>query len=499
MKKPTITACVITKNESAHLPQWLRCVRQLTDDLVLVDTGSTDDTVALAKAAGAKVYHFDWIDDFAAAKNYALDRATGDWIVFLDADEYFSDDDCKTILAVVRDYHANPRKVAIITPLLNLDANGRVKSRDGSGQVRIFRNDPRIRYSGAIHEALRNRSGRQLEMQLRSDIRLYHTGYTETAQPEKMRRNLEILQRLTDTESVTYKIRDYYMAECYLQLGEPRKALAAAESAIANPNAPIGWRHRPFLHAISAMTTLDYSDDDIEAMVARAEAAVPNFPDFRFYAARSAWGRRHYLRAKRYIDEGLAIRESARHLDLSQDPDAVFRCSSYDPTAEAFWYLGKLAQWHGDLDRACSHFVDALRIDRYNAAILKNLCSLLQSAPPSDVVLLLNSLYDKTSDARFLAASIIDTNQPQVALYYNRQAGGNALPEVKQYWAAGHGEALGAATVDEGTAIVSLARYLLAHGVNLDPALWQLMPDMDDAEAARQSHYEQSLKQVNGQ
>ena len=84
-----ISACVITKNESESLPKWLDSMGRIADEMVVVDTGSTDETVSIARAAGARVCFFQWVDDFAAAKNYALDQATGDWVLFLDADEYF--------------------------------------------------------------------------------------------------------------------------------------------------------------------------------------------------------------------------------------------------------------------------------------------------------------------------------------------------------------------------------------------------------------------------
>ena len=88
-----ISACAIVKNEEGNLPRWLACAKELADEMVVVDTGSTDRTAELAREAGASVYSFEWRKDFAAAKNFALRKAKGDWIVFLDADEYFSEED----------------------------------------------------------------------------------------------------------------------------------------------------------------------------------------------------------------------------------------------------------------------------------------------------------------------------------------------------------------------------------------------------------------------
>lgn len=74
-----ISACVIAKNEAENLPRWLASMRVFADEMIVVDTGSTDATVQIARAGGAQVLHFDWVNDFSAAKNFALDAASGDW------------------------------------------------------------------------------------------------------------------------------------------------------------------------------------------------------------------------------------------------------------------------------------------------------------------------------------------------------------------------------------------------------------------------------------
>ena len=84
-----ISACVITKNEEKNIARCINSYKDIVDEIILVDTGSTDNTVEIAKSLGAKIYYYEWQNDFSAAKNYALSMAKGDWIIFLDADEFF--------------------------------------------------------------------------------------------------------------------------------------------------------------------------------------------------------------------------------------------------------------------------------------------------------------------------------------------------------------------------------------------------------------------------
>src|SRR4051794_40673333 len=82
-----LSLCMIVKNESKHLANCLESVEGVVDEIIIVDTGSTDDTVEIAKSYGAKVYHYEWNDNFSDARNESIKYATGDWILVLDADE----------------------------------------------------------------------------------------------------------------------------------------------------------------------------------------------------------------------------------------------------------------------------------------------------------------------------------------------------------------------------------------------------------------------------
>ena len=97
MKMSTISLCMITKNEERYLEQCLNSVKEIADDIIIVDTGSTDKTKETAKRFNAKIFGFKWVDDFSAARNESIKHAAKDWILVLDADEVIEKKDLEKI------------------------------------------------------------------------------------------------------------------------------------------------------------------------------------------------------------------------------------------------------------------------------------------------------------------------------------------------------------------------------------------------------------------
>jgi glycosyltransferase involved in cell wall biosynthesis/predicted HAD superfamily hydrolase/Tfp pilus assembly protein PilF len=138
-----LSVCMIVKNEEKFLGQCLKSVRGLAAEIVVVDTGSTDRTVEIAREFGAKICSFPWCDDFAAARNAALELATGDWILMLDADEELPAAQHARLLADMK----KTDTLAFRLPLVNAGQN------DGRSFVpRFFRNVPGVYYFGRVHE-----------------------------------------------------------------------------------------------------------------------------------------------------------------------------------------------------------------------------------------------------------------------------------------------------------------------------------------------------------
>lgn len=143
---PRLTVFVIAKNEEKFLGQCLDSVRGLADQVIVLDTGSTDRTVEIAKQHGAEVYSHAWDDDFSAARNAALERATGDWVMFLDADEELSASEHENLRA---DMQA-PGVMAVRLRLQNVG-----QEEDGLCYVpRLWRNAPGLFFYGRVHEQI---------------------------------------------------------------------------------------------------------------------------------------------------------------------------------------------------------------------------------------------------------------------------------------------------------------------------------------------------------
>jgi tetratricopeptide (TPR) repeat protein len=144
-----LSLCMIVKDEAEMLPGFLAHSWGLWDQLCVVDTGSTDETVSILRHAGAELIHRPWDQDFSAARNAGLERARGDWILFLDADEMITPELGREIRGVIA-ADAQAKEVGAATVVMrNLLPHGH---RRQTAVLRLFRNDPSLRFSFPIHE-----------------------------------------------------------------------------------------------------------------------------------------------------------------------------------------------------------------------------------------------------------------------------------------------------------------------------------------------------------
>lgn len=357
----TISVCYIVKNEADNLLRSLASARELADEIIVVDTGSTDSTVKLATAAGAKVAHFPWADDFSAPRNHAIQQAAGDWIIFLDADEAFEMPPTKCEMTrYLQDLAVTD---AVLLCRHNIESHAKRDEFHVDWAPRIFRNAPELRYRGCIHEHI-DRKGGPLRVDYAPESwYLLHTGYAASISADKCRRNLAILQKVIangDWEPVY----DFYLTDCYYGIGEYEQALHHAKKYLASGALVYGGNGNSYRMILESMRHLHLPDAD---MLPWAEAACREYPDLpEFYGERGMilCGLGRLSEAKALLWESLERYErgtaDSRH-------ETYF---SREVAAKVSARLGEIAALEGNIGEAAVHFIRALEYCDSNAQVV---------------------------------------------------------------------------------------------------------------------------------
>lgn len=215
-----ISACYIVKNEAKNLAKSIKSLKNQVNEIVVVDTGSTDNTIVVARKLGAKVYSFPWQDDFSKARNFALSKAKGEWLVLLDADEYFTAKTAGNIRQVIRQAQ---QADAILIQMVNYDVD-KAEIQDYFYQLRIVCNQQGLHYEGKIHEELKLSEGKSMKFfRIPPEmLEIYHTGYASSVSRQKLERNLRLLQQAVDNGQSEADLARYF-CDCYLGLGDMEK------------------------------------------------------------------------------------------------------------------------------------------------------------------------------------------------------------------------------------------------------------------------------------
>jgi tetratricopeptide (TPR) repeat protein len=352
--QPSISACMIVKDEEAFLPRCLASIHDLADEIVLVDTGSSDRTMEIAREFGCRIYQFSWNGDFSAARNESLRHASGEWIFVIDADEEVPADTSRKI----RSYLDNPQLEIISLSVYNKSLEtGRVSSFLPS--VRLFRRSLALTYQGIVHNRLTLPSNVPVT---RCDIRLYHYGYDHSREKleNKKARSRQLLERQLQ-ENPEDVFANFNMAQLLRSLDGTadeatcRRIIEHAQRVVNSPQPDstgyAGYRIMALVHLAIALCTLKRYDE-AEQYCAEALVAKPDYVDAmlvlgnvnlaagKLPQARDAYTR--YLSAAAvYAPEKETTDVIIHHLDA----DYIAR-----------YGLGVIAQLEGDFDAALEHF-----------------------------------------------------------------------------------------------------------------------------------------------
>lgn len=187
----SLSLCMIVKDEADQLGDCLSQVRPVVDEIVVVDTGSTDDTREIARKLGARVFEFPWANDFSAARNESLRRATGRYLLWLDADDRIDPEE----IAKIQELKAGLRPASLQAYYLLIQSASPLDGESSFYQLRLFPNKPGVRFEGRVHEQVNFSLQRMGIPGVYLPIRIRHTGYEDpVAVHGKYERNWSILQ-----------------------------------------------------------------------------------------------------------------------------------------------------------------------------------------------------------------------------------------------------------------------------------------------------------------
>jgi len=273
-----VALVMIARNEAARIVRALASVARCVDELVVLDTGSTDATVALARSAGARVGHFDWCDDFAAARNAALKLADADWNVVIDADEWIAEAGIE--LLALR--HTQPDFVGTLRVDSEFDTPIGV-SVSPSWLPRVL---PRgVRYEGHVHE----QPVHQLPSRRLPTV-LAHDGYRSEALKTKAGRNADLLARALaqapDDAYLHYQIgKDHDVYERYeeacVHFARSRRCEDLSGATVTLAGTTPGWHHDRLVRELHALKKCGAHAKAV-LLAEDAMAAWSHSPDFFF-------------------------------------------------------------------------------------------------------------------------------------------------------------------------------------------------------------------------
>jgi glycosyltransferase involved in cell wall biosynthesis len=384
---------MIVKNEEANIKAALDWARDICIEQIVVDTGSTDRTVEIAESLGAKVLHFDWCDDFAKAKNFALDAASGSWISFYDADEVLTPEDAAKVIPLIEknERETNNRCAVLNTQIIDLNDKGEIIINRVIG--RLFRNVPDIRYVGRVHEHI-DVNTEKYDIKTANEIVARHTGYSESAYADgsKIARNLKLL-RLDLAEKPNDAIVKAYLMESLLVTGTPEDLAEALIYAREVAVTQLPYDYEKLRRSAIIVLCIEYSgsDDTEEDALFYSKLGYELYPECIDLV---------YLRGVLLLLSG-DVREAQTLLNKTEDmlrADTLMTESVIviKDVFKLFFYQMQCAQKLDDLPKIMHYATLMLRQDKYQKGIIRPFMHTLISTGTSvpDVLELLAKLYE---------------------------------------------------------------------------------------------------------
>ena len=273
-----LSLCMIVRDEEEMLPRCLEAVAPAVDEIVIVDTGSIDRTMEIARSFGARVIEREWTGSFSDARNVSFDEATGDWLLYLDADEVLVGADVDKLRALT----GHTWREAFYFVETNFTGEEDTGGALTHSALRMFRNRPHYRFEGRLHEQIAHHLPAYVPERLEhTGVRIEHYGYLAVVRDTKgkSQRNVELL-RAQMAESPPSPFLHFNLGSEYFAAGDSQAALAEYERAwemiLAQPDEPHEFTPSLMSRMVKALRACGRADDAI----ARAAEGLTRFPGF---------------------------------------------------------------------------------------------------------------------------------------------------------------------------------------------------------------------------
>ncbi len=307
---PSVSLCMIVKNEEANLADCLASVGDLVTEIIVVDTGSTDRTVEIARALGARVEHFAWIDDFSAARNESIRHAAGDWIFWMDADDRLEPDGPAKLKQALVSGQADIYMCRVVSA-----SPAGEKTEAIVDHLRLFPNHRGLEFRSVLHESIMASAQEKNLLIARTNVLVNHVGYDIEIDEyrRKARRNLAIVdKKLAQAPDDLYW--RYHRACSLIILHEYDQAIEDYEAVIADPPAVLNWDVYIY-QAHSGLIHMYFDQDKKEDVQRVLKLALERYPNRRHLAVLEGMIHMHYDE----LDQALAALQRAKKLSPASD------------------------------------------------------------------------------------------------------------------------------------------------------------------------------------
>lgn len=412
----SLSLCMIVKDEENTLERCLESVKDIVDEMIIIDTGSTDGTIKIAKKYGAKIFFYKWDNSFANARNYSLSKASKDWILIMDADDELRGEDKNKVMKLIND--ENNKLNAYFGETLSYSGDSSDYNIYSNLNIRFIRNGKGYKFSGDIHEQIMPGSEdakKQVFLGI-ADIKFYHYGYLNKTVNEKnkRKRNMNIIEKILK-ENPDDSFMLYNMGVEYSAKGEYSEALNYLKKAYKNFNPSLGFGAKLILKMISCNNVLQQFDECL-TLIEEGLKYYPKCTDFEFYRANIFYIKNKYCSAI----------ESAKKCISMGEPPILLREISGVATYRPYYLLGIICSNIGDYDESYKYYDEVLKLNpKFSDAIFRiSEVMAIKNMRIDEIQEKLKSYFDNLDQETNLLLSQVFSlqNKFDIAYYYAKKA-----------------------------------------------------------------------------